>query len=66
MYQGEAPINTGIDIELKSMNTISSNKGDARVLLWGDSKVFTIEGFGLGEEDTAEFVLASSVPQDEE
>lgn len=66
VYEGEAPIPTSIDLTLKSLNIISANKGDSRVLLWGDVKTITLQGFGLTEEDTAEFVLASSVPQDEE
>ena len=64
-YDGEEPIDTEISMTLKSLTSIGVSSGDSRVLMWGTSKTFTFSGYGLNsEEDTAEFVLASSVRND--
>ena len=64
---GEEPYETPITLAVKSLETITVNKGDSRVLLWGDQKTFTFAGYGINaEEDEARFVLASSVKDDEE
>ena len=61
----ENPIDTGITMELKALTKIDVDKGDKRVLIWGTSKTFTFSGYGLNaEEDTAEFILATSVAND--
>ena len=64
-YPQENPIDTGITMELKALTKIDVDKGDKRVLIWGTSKTFTFSGYGLNaEEDTAEFILATSVAND--
>ena len=66
-YEGEEPLDTTINMSLKSLNSIRVNKGDARVLIWGDRKTMSITGYGVNaEEDRARFVLASSVKNDDE
>ena len=66
-YIGEEPVDTGIQISLKALFPVSVDKGDSRVLVWGTQKTFRFQGYGVNsEEDTAEFVLATSVNQDEE
>ena len=64
---GEEPVDTGISMSLKALFPVSVNKGDSRVLVWGTEKTFRFQGYGINsEEDTAEFVIATSVNQDEE
>ena len=65
-YVNEEPVETGIRVSLKALLSVSVNKGDHRVLVWGTNKTFTFHGYGVSEQDTAEFVLATSVPRDEE
>ena len=60
-------MDTGIQISLKALFPVSVDKGDSRVLVWGTQKTFRFQGYGVNsDEDTAEFVLATSVNQDEE
>ena len=65
-YENEEPVETGIQMSLKALLSVSVNKGDHRVLVWGTSKTFTFHGYGVSDRDTAEFVLATSVPKDDE
>lgn len=65
-YVDEEPMDTGITMSLKALFPVEVNKGDSRVLVCGTEKTFRFKGYGISEEDTAEFVIATSVNQDEE
>ena len=66
-YPQESPIDTGIVMTLKALEGVETNSGDERVLIWGTTKTFIIKGYGLNpDEDTVEFVLATSVPNQNE
>ena len=66
-YASEAAVETGIHLNLKAITEMTVNKGDSRVLVWGTEKTFTFHGYGINsEQDTVEFVLATSVETEDE